>query len=225
LQQVEDEIELVRRGFDPGQVQQLVGQLSAELKTLAAENDRLRARIAELEHSAAPVHAGGDIFGLWTRETNDLMSAARASIASVTEKATTDAAAAVAAGETAANAIRVRAQLDADAMIAEARRQAEQTAFAAAAAKAATEAEAQAAVSRANAQVATMESKLAELRNQRSTMSQQLSTAKSHLMQLMSLVDEPEDAPAPAATPTFGADAANSVVATHGEAATADERH
>lgn len=221
---MEDEIELVRRGFDPGQVQQLVGQLSAELKTLAAENDRLRARIAELEQSSAP-QGTTDIFGHWSRETNELMSAARASIAAVTEKATSDAAAAVAAGETAANAIRVRAQLDADAMIAEARRQAEQTALAAAAAKAATEAEAQAAVSRANAQVAAMESKLAELRNQRSTMSQQLSTAKSHLMQLMSLVDEPEDAPAPTATPTFGVDAANSVVATHGEATTADERH
>lgn len=221
---MEDEIELVRRGFDPGQVQQLVGQLSAELKTLAAENDRLRARIAELEH--APAHGGTtDIFAHWTRETNDLMSAARASIAAVTEKATSDAAAAVAAGETAANAIRVRAQLDADAMVAEARRQAEQTAIAAAAAKAATEAEAQAAVSRANAQVAALESKLAELRNQRSTMSQQLATAKAHLMQLMNLVDEPEDAGAPAASHMFGADAANSVVATYGEASTADEQH
>jgi len=120
---VDSELELVRKGFDPSQVQQLVGQLSAELKTVAAENDRLRGRMAELEAAPPPPPAPGaastDIFAHWSKETNDLLDAARASISSVTEKATTDAAAAVAAGETAANAIRQRAQLDAEGVMAD----------------------------------------------------------------------------------------------------------
>lgn len=232
---VENDIEMVRRGFDPTQVQQLVGQLSAELKTMAAENDQLRARVAELESSARPAPtSSNDIFTHWSKETNDLMDAARASIRSVTERATADAAAALAAGETAATAIRQRAQIDAEGILAEARRQAEESAAAAAADRARVEAEAQANVARANAQVAALEQKLTELRGQRSSMSQQLSTAKSHLLQLMSLVDEPEapaGAPAPIAAPTLGtatyaapADAADSSGATSEEAPTADEQ-
>ena len=121
---VDNDIEMVRRGFDPSQVQQLVGQLSGELKTMAAENDQLRARVAELEASARPVPTtSNDIFTHWSKETNDLMDAARASIRSVTERATADAAAALAAGETAATAIRQRAQIDAEGILAEARRQ------------------------------------------------------------------------------------------------------
>lgn len=220
---VDNDLELVRRGFDPSQVQQLVGQLSAELKTMAAENDRLRARVGELEAAPAAT-TPSDIFGMWSKETNALMDAARASIASVTDKATADAAAALAAGETAATAIRQRAQIDAEGIVAEAKRQAEQTAAAAAADKARVEAEAQANVDRANAQVAAMEAKLAELRGQRSTMSEQLSTAKSHLLQLMSLVDEPDDAPAGASTLST-AGAADSVTNTSEETPTADEQH
>jgi cell division septum initiation protein DivIVA len=237
---VDNDLELVRRGFDPSQVQQLVGQLSSELKTMAVENDQLRARVAELERNspAAPTTAN-DIFAHWSRETNDLMAAARASIQSVTERATADAAAALAAGETAATAIRQRAQIDAEAILAEARRQADETAAAAAADRARVEADAQANVARANAQVAALEAKLVELRGQRSTMSQQLTTAKSHLLQLLSLVEEPEaPAAAPAApgsppitvpTPsvvTYAAPlgAADSSGATSEEAPTADEQ-
>ncbi len=232
---VDNDIEMVRRGFDPSQVQQLVGQLSAELKTMAAENDQLRARVAELESSARPAPTtSNDIFTHWSQETNDLMDAARASIRSVTERATVDAAAALAAGETAATAIRQRAQIDAEGILGEARRRAEESAATAAADRTRVEAEAQANVARANAQVATLEQKLTELRGQRSTMSQQLSTAKSHLLQLMSLVDEPDapsSAPAPIAAPTFGAatyaapaDTADSSGATSEEAPTADEQ-
>jgi cell division septum initiation protein DivIVA len=232
---VDNDIEMVRRGFDPSQVQQLVGQLSAELKTMAAENDQLRARVAELESSARPAPTtSNDIFTHWSQETNDLMDAARASIRSVTERATVDAAAALAAGETAATAIRQRAQIDAEGILSEARRHAEESAAAAAADRTRVEAEAQANVARANAQVAALEQKLTELRGQRSTMSQQLTTAKAHLLQLMSLVDEPEaptGAPASVIAPTLGAatyaaptDAADSSGATSEEAPTADEQ-
>ncbi len=246
---MDNDLELVRRGFDPSQVQQLVGQLSSELKTMAAENDQLRARVAELEsgvaHStpmAAPTTAN-DIFAHWSQETNDLMAAARASIQSVTERATADAAAALAAGETAATAIRQRAQIDAEAILAEARRQADESAASAAADRARVEADAQANVARANAQVAALEAKLVELRGQRSAMSQQLTTAKSHLLQLLSLVDEPEAASGgsaaaaavpgstPITVPTLGVatyaaptGAADSSGATSEEAPTADEQ-
>ena len=194
---MDNDLELVRRGFDPTQVQQLVGQLSTELKSMAEENDRLRAKVAELEKAPRPV-AGtpNDVFEHWSKETNDLLDAARASIASVTEKATADAAAALAAGETAATTIRQRATLDAEGIVAAARTDAAAIVAGAEAEKARLEAEAAAEVARREQQVATLESKLADLRGQRSTMSQQLSTAKSHLLQLMSLVDEPEAAPA-----------------------------
>ncbi len=220
---VENDLELVRRGFDPSQVQQLVAQLSAELKTVAAENDRLRARVADLEAAPAAT-TPSDIFGLWSKETNELMAAARASIASVTDKATADAAAALAAGETAATAIRQRAQIDAEGIVAEATRRAEQTATEAAADKARVEAEAQASVDRASGEVAALDAKLADLRGQRSTMSHQLSTAKAHLLQLMSLVDEPEEAPV-GASPVSTADAADSVASTSEGTPTADEQH
>jgi cell division septum initiation protein DivIVA len=193
---MDNDLELVRRGFDPAQVQQLVGQLSTELKSMAAENDRLRTKVAELEKAPRPVATTpNDVFEHWSKETNDLLDAARASIASVTEKATADAAAALAAGETAATTIRQRATLDAEGIVAAARTDAAAIVAGAQTEKARLEAEAKAEVDRREQQVAALEAKLAELRGQRSTMSQQLSSAKSHLLQLMSLVDEPETAP------------------------------
>lgn len=206
---MDNDLELVRRGFDPSQVQQLVGQLSTELKAMSAENDRLRAKVAELEKAPRPV--GGtpnDVFEHWSKETNDLLDAARASIASVTEKATADAAAALAAGETAATTIRQRATLDAEGIVAAARTDAAAIVAGAETEKARLEAEAAEEVARREAQVAALEAKLAELRGQRSTMSQQLSTAKSHLLQLMSLVDEPETEPSNGAA-DLGAPTAN----------------
>ena len=47
-----DRLELVRRGYDPYQVQRLVSTLATELKALVAENDALRARLHD-----APVRA------------------------------------------------------------------------------------------------------------------------------------------------------------------------
>ena len=40
-----DRLEVVRRGYDPYQVQRLVSTLATELKALAAENDALRGRL------------------------------------------------------------------------------------------------------------------------------------------------------------------------------------
>ena len=47
-----DRLEIVRRGYDPYQVQRLVSTLATELKALAAENDALRGRLND-----APVRA------------------------------------------------------------------------------------------------------------------------------------------------------------------------
>jgi len=192
------ELELVRRGFDPAQVQTLVGSLAGELRTMATQNEQLKARVAELEQmprSAAP----GDIFEHWSAETTALMDAARASISRVTEQATADASAAVSAGEVAANAIRQRAQMDAEALLANARRQADsaladareqaaRTQADAEAAKAATEAEARAELERAHAELAQVQGRVAELHQQRSTIKDQLLTAQTHIEQLLTLV-------------------------------------
>lgn len=45
-------LEIVRRGYDPYQVQRLVSTLATELKALSAENDALRSRLVD-----APVRA------------------------------------------------------------------------------------------------------------------------------------------------------------------------
>jgi cell division septum initiation protein DivIVA len=198
------ELELVRRGFDPAQVQHLVGSLAGELRTMASQNEQLKARVAELEQmprSAAPT----DIFEHWSTETTALMDAARASISRVTEQATADAAAAVSAGEVAANAIRQRAQLDAEALLANARKQADgtladardqatRTLADAEAAKAATEAEARAALERANTELAEVQGRIGELHQQRSTIKDQLLTAQTHIQQLLTLVHGHEQA-------------------------------
>jgi cell division septum initiation protein DivIVA len=198
------ELELVRRGFDPAQVQHLVGSLAGELRTMATQNEHLKARVAELEQmprSAAPT----DVFEHWSTETTALMDAARASISRVTDKATSDAAAAVSAGEVAANAIRQRAQMDAeallanarkqaDASLAEAREQAARTQAEADAAKAATEAEARAELERAHAELAEVQCRVTELHQQRSTIKDQLLTAQTHIQQLLTLVHTHEQA-------------------------------
>jgi cell division septum initiation protein DivIVA len=198
------ELELVRRGFDPAQVQHLVGSLAGELRTMATENEQLKARVTELEQiprSAAP----GDIFEHWSTETTALMDAARASISRVTEQATADAAAALSAGEVAANAIRQRAQLDAEALLASARKQADttiadardqaaKTQADAEAAKAATEAQAQSELERAHAALADVHARIDELKHQRTSIKDQLLTAQTHIQQLLSLVHVHEEA-------------------------------
>jgi cell division septum initiation protein DivIVA len=198
------ELELVRRGFDPAQVQSLVGSLATELRAMTTENEQLKARVAELEQAPRSA-AVTDIFEHWSTETTALMDAARASISRVTEQATTDAASAVSAGEVAANAIRQRAQLDAesllanarkqaDGVLAEARGQADRTQADAEAAKAATETQARAQLDQAHAELASVHAKIDALKQQRSTIKDQLLSAQTHIEQLLTLVHHHEEA-------------------------------
>lgn len=53
-----DKLELVRRGYDPYQVQRLVATLATELKALVAENDALRARLADAPARARDATGG-----------------------------------------------------------------------------------------------------------------------------------------------------------------------
>ena len=199
------ELELVRRGFDPGQVQSLVGSLAGELKNMAAENERLKGRITELEQAPTKVKSDEDVFAHWSTETNALLDAARASIARVTEDATTNAASAVSAGEMAATAIRQRAQIDADQLIAEARRQAdasvEEAAKRAQEMRTAAEADQQRRSSAAQADLdvkttehAAVQAKIDDLKSQRSMIKDQLTTAQTHIMQLLALVHSGDEA-------------------------------
>lgn len=252
---MDDGLDLVRRGFDPAQVQQLVGQLAAELRALATENDRLRAALAERGTAPSPTtpapegfSAGsvtvsgtppaenrrggnpaekpGDVFDHWSEETEALMAAARRSIAAVTERATAQAAAAIAAGETAGQAIRQRAQLDADAIVADARRRAERAGEVAAAEQAARAAEARAAAERAHADLVAARAELEELRARRAAVSRQLGNARTLLQQVLELVEADEDhgtgAGAPTADPSSGADSAEGTL---DGAASADDQH
>lgn len=246
-QTVDDGLDLVRRGFDPGQVQQLVGQLAAELRALATENDRLRAAIAERgtgsstsstgfsagsvtesDSNPAENRSGGnpaekpsDVFAEWSRETEELMRAAQTRIAVVTERATAQAAAAIAAGETAAQAIRQRAQLDADAVVADARRRAEREGQVAAAEQSARLAEARAAVERANADLVAARAELDDVRAKRAAVTRQLGNAKTLLLQLLDLVDDD----AGTVSGTVPAGAADSVPGHSLQAARTDEQH
>lgn len=238
---MDDGLDLVRRGFDPGQVQQLVGQLAAELRALATENEHLRAALAE-RGPAPPTGASagsatmsgsdpadriggnaaetpGDVFAEWSRETEELMRAAQARIAVVTERATAQAAAAIAAAETAAQAIRGRAQRDADAIVADARRRAERDGQVAAAEQSARLAEARAAVERANADLVAARAELDEVRARRAAVSRQLGNARTLLLQLLDLVDDD-----PTASSTGPVDAADSGRTTL-QAARPDEQH
>jgi cell division septum initiation protein DivIVA len=194
---VDIDLELVRKGYDPAQVQDLVGTLSNELKALTAENDRLRAQLAEQPPAASSPSAADaepDVFDHWSNETNALLAAARESIATVHAKAETDAAAVVATAEAEAAEIRHQAQLDAELVIGEATRQAEDTTTAADAHRLATETDMQALQDRTNAQVGEAKAQLADLQQQRAAISQQLGSTKAQLTQLLSLVAAPDDA-------------------------------
>lgn len=110
-------LEMVRRGFDPTQVQRLVGSLSGTLKALTAENESLRERLAELEEREAAPKASNpadDVISVWSRETTELLDAARQNVARVMERATADGQALVAKAETDAAAIREKATADAE---------------------------------------------------------------------------------------------------------------
>lgn len=51
----EQRLPLVRRGYDPYEVQQLIGQLQSEIGALQRANAELRRRIDEFEHAGTPL--------------------------------------------------------------------------------------------------------------------------------------------------------------------------
>ena len=163
-------------------MQDLVGQLSSELKTLAAENDRLRGQVAEMEQAPPSPQRGAHhptCSPTGARRPTISSTPPATSIASVTPKAEADAAAVVAAGEATAAEIRQQAQLDAELVMGEAQREAEADARRGRGQQAervprptptklAAETDAQALLERTNAQVADAKAQLADLSQQRS---------------------------------------------------------
>ena len=83
--ELDQQLEIVRRGYDPHQVQRLVGSLAGELKALASENAGLREQLAAAEARPAepPSHsltAGDDATAARSRETADVLDAARLNV-------------------------------------------------------------------------------------------------------------------------------------------------
>lgn len=119
---VGEQLELVRRGYDPEQVHRIMATLSAELKAVAADNERLRAEVERL--SAAPPSPNVDVFAEWNRETTELLQTARNNVERVMAKANADAAALTDAANADAASIRAAAQADADRVLQAARAEA-----------------------------------------------------------------------------------------------------
>jgi cell division septum initiation protein DivIVA len=119
---LDEQLELVRRGYDPEQVHRVITTLSAELKALAADNEALRRQLDTM--SAAPPTPKVDVFAEWSRETNELLEAARHNVDRVMEKAHADAASLTAAASADAASIRATAQSDADRVVQTARAEA-----------------------------------------------------------------------------------------------------
>ncbi len=117
-----EQLELVRRGYDPEQVHRVMTTLSTELKTVAADNERLREQLEVL--NAAPPSPTIDVFAEWSRETNELMEAARHNVERVMAKANADAAALTNTANADAASIRAAAKSDADRVLEAARTEA-----------------------------------------------------------------------------------------------------
>lgn len=94
---VERQLPLVRRGYDPYEVQRLMGALSNEISALVSLNGELRQRLAKAER---PLHSVPDV-----PDSPDL------------EQARRYAAELVAAAEREGNTIRQRARIDADRIV------------------------------------------------------------------------------------------------------------
>jgi cell division septum initiation protein DivIVA len=198
------ELSVVRRGYDPAEVQQLVGQLADELKLVAAESDQLRARIAELEqHTGSSVGAQGapaeaathadDVFAHWSRETNSLLDAARSSVDAVKSQATADAEAIRASAQAEADQILAEARHRADEMIAAAQLHSRNTMADADTQRAAIEAEVRAEFSASLAQAEQARAEVAALAQQRAALGKQLGAARSQLTDLLALIEPKPD--------------------------------
>lgn len=204
------ELTVVRRGYDPAQVQRLVGELAGELKALSAESEALRARVQELEHGGhgtAESAPGGDaaaatdpasaatsdVFAHWSRETNALLDAARAAVEAVRSEAAADAV-----------AIRASARAQADQLLAEARRQADEMIAAAQlhhrvakseadAVRATVEREVRSELASTLASSHAAKAEIARLVEQRGNLTQQLQHAREQLTQVLALIAPPAE--------------------------------
>ena len=176
----ENDLEIVRRGYDPQKVQRLVASLAEELKTLAAENASLREQFAQLEQREAEPKSSqpDDVISVWSRETTDLLEVARQNVARVMEKATAEAAALVAIAENDAETIRAQAVADADAHRARAEADTQMSTAAA-----------QAKVDQVAAQLHETEATLAELEINREAIRQQLRATHTQLEGLIAIVE------------------------------------
>lgn len=198
------ELAVVRRGYDPAQVQRLVGELAGELKVLSAESEALRARVQELEESGAATPVPGavetssprtDVFEHWSNETNALLDAARAAVAAVRSQADAD-----------AMAIRASARAEADQLLAEARREADEMIAAAQlhhrvakseadSVRATVEREVRAELASTLASSHMAKAEIARLIEQRGNLTEQLQHAREQLTQVLALI-----APSPEAS-------------------------
>lgn len=197
------ELAVVRRGYDPAQVQRLVGELAGELKVLSAESEALRARVQELEESGAVATAPGvgiaaasrtDVFEHWSNETNALLDAARAAVAAVRSQADAD-----------AMAIRASARAEADQVLAEARREADEMIAAAQlhhrvakseadSVRATVEREVRAELASTLASSHMAKAEIARLIEQRGNLTEQLQHAREQLTQVLALIAPPPEA-------------------------------
>jgi len=193
------ELSVVRRGYDPAEVQQLVGELAGELKVLADESDALRARIAELEQQpvaateTAPAAPDNDVFAHWSRETTALLDAARSSVEAVRLQAAADADAIRASAQAEADQILAEARHRADEMIAAAQLHSRNTMADADSQRAAIEAEVRAEFAESLAQAEKARAEVASLSEQRAALGRQLGAARSQLTELLALIEPKPD--------------------------------
>jgi cell division septum initiation protein DivIVA len=207
------ELNVVRRGYDPAQVQRLVGDLASELKTLSDESEVLRARVQELERSGPAagtetsggnhtVAVGSDVFSHWSRETNALLDAARAAVEAVRAEAAADAMAMRASARAEADQLLAAARREADEMIAAAQLHHRVAKSEADAVRATVEREVRAELASTLSSSHQAKAEIARLVEQRGNLTQQLQNAREQLSQVLALI-------APAPEPSDTADAAD----------------
>jgi len=198
------ELTVVRRGYDPVQVQRLVGELAGELKVLSAESEVLRARVVELEQSSGavgtvPVHTAApaaptDVFQQWSNETNALLDAARAAVAAVRLQADADAMAMRASARAEADQLLAAARREADEMIAAAQLHHRVAKSEADAVRATVEREVRAELASTLASSHQAKAEIARLVEQRGNLTAQLQQAREQLSQLLALIAPTADA-------------------------------
>jgi cell division septum initiation protein DivIVA len=171
--ELDGRLDTVKRGYDPQQVKRLVATLSAELKSLDAENAALRQQldVARLGTAVGASRATDDIISSWTRETGEMLEGARQHVSRIMEKANED-----------ADAVREGAQADAERLLADARDMA------------ATEArtsrtQAQAGLDQLTAETQRLRSEIEELEHERGVIREQFIDTQVYLQGLVAMIE------------------------------------